>query len=122
MKLGMVVNNRDVLERLYQTRIDGKRALKLRKAIKQLNEELSNFDEARDAKIKEVGTADEEGNLQVELGSDAYQDVVQYLNEMAASEIDPPEAILIDNDLETLDLSVEDIDKIEQLGLLNQEG
>ena len=105
MKLGTLINNRDVLERLYKARVDG---------------ELETFDEARNEKIKELGNETEDGGAQIEPGSEAYQEVMQYLNEMAESEIEGPEAILTEDDLFSLDLSAEDIDKIEQLGLLKE--
>src|SRR6056297_2625458 len=118
MKLQALLVNREALTTLYQTKVDGKRALKLRKAIKKLGEELETFDEAKNEKIRELGEEDEQGNIQITPGTDAYNEVMQYLNEMTTSEIDDPEPILTEDDLETLDLSVQEIDQIEALGLL----
>ena len=118
MKLGVLVNNSEILERLYKTRLDGKRALKLRRTIKRLNEELQTFEEAKNERIKEVGETDEQGNMMVHPGTEEYNELVQYLNEMSGTEIEDIDPVLSTDDLETLDLSVEDIDRIEHIGLL----
>jgi len=118
VKLGVLVNNSEILERLYKTRLDGKRALKLRRTIKRLNEELQTFEEAKNERIKEVGETDEQGNMMVHPGTEEYNELVQYLNEMSGTEIEDIDPVLSTDDLETLDLSVEDIDRIEHIGLL----
>lgn len=116
MKLGILVNNQEILQRIYRTKLDGKRALKLRKTIKKLNSELETFNEARNDFIKEHGSGDPP---QIKSGTQAYTEFLEYFNEMAESEVEDPEPILTETDLGFLgDLSIEDIDHLEALGLL----
>lgn len=118
MKLGALVNNREVLSHIRRSRLDGKRALRLRKIIGRFYEELKPFDDAKNEFIREHGEKTADGDFQIKSDDPKYAELLQYLNDMAATEIDDGEPIFTRSDLERLDLSVEDIDGIEALGLL----
>jgi len=116
MKLGIIIANREILQLLYKTRLDGRRALKLRKYIKALNEEILTFEEARNDYIREHGSGEPP---KIQPGTNGYTEFIKYLNEMAESEVESPDPILTESDLEHFgELSIEDIDRIEALGLL----
>ncbi len=122
MKLGVLINNQSVLEKLYKTPLDGKRAFGLRKRIKKMNEEITTFNEARDEYIKTHGTERENGGVEIPQDDrKAVQAFVEYLNEMLGSEIDDMEPFFTEDDLAGMDLSVQEIDQIEALGLLKSE-
>lgn len=119
IKLGMLINSKEILDRLYKTRLDGARALRLRKIIKRFSEEITTFNEARNDYILEHGEKTEKG-AKIEPNNPTFPDFLQYVREMGETEIDAPEPFFGEKELATLDLSVEDIDQIEVLGLLKE--
>jgi hypothetical protein len=101
------------LQKLYQADLSGKKALQLRKQIKKLQNELDTFTEARDDYIKRNG---ENGEIKPE--SEAYQGLIDLLNEMAGEEIESQvKPVLTDANIESINLSVKDIDTLEAIGL-----
>lgn len=120
MKLGTLVNNRSALESLYQMRIEGDRTLKLRKELKRLKAELSEFDEARDEKIREIGERTEDG-AKVEPDTAEYRQLIQYMNEMAKADVEPPEAMLTETDIKTANISSQEIDGLVDIGFLKED-
>jgi hypothetical protein len=121
LKLSVLVNNREILNRLYKTRLDGGRAFRLRKTINRLSEELHTFEAARDDYIRMHGKKTKDGGAKIEPGDSVFSDFLQYVNEMGETEIDAPEPFFSESDLTKLELSVEDIDRISALGLLMED-
>lgn len=120
IKLRTLINSKKILDRLYKTRLDGARALRLRKIIKRLAEEIKTFNEARNDYILGHGEKTKEG-AKIEPNSPAFSDFLKFVQEMGEAEIDAPEPFFGEKELATLDLSAEDIDQIEALGLLKED-
>lgn len=122
MKLGTLVNNQGVLEKLYKTPLDGRRAFQLRKRLKALGEEIKVYEEARAEYIREHGTAREDGGAEISPDDrEAVSAFVEYLNGMLDNDIEGPEPFFTEDDLEAMSLSVQELDQIEALGLLKGE-
>lgn len=118
MKLGILINNQDVLVKLYKTELNGRRALALRKVLKRLGEEIREYEEARNEYIKTHGTKNKNGDMAIEENTPEAAKFLRYVNEMATAEIDDVQPFFSESDLETLNLSVREIDQIEALGLM----
>ncbi len=118
MKLGTLINNRQVFDILYKARLDGRRTLQLRKILKSFAQEIDVFNELKDERIKAIGKKDESGNYIIEPDTPEYGEILGYMNELAASEIPDPEPVLEESDLEKLNVSSDDIDRMEALGLI----
>jgi hypothetical protein len=86
-----------------------------------MSEEYRTFSDARNAYITEHGEKDEKGRVKIEPTSPAFAEFYQFVQELGEAEIDAPEPFFTPSDLSTLNLSVEDIDRIAALGLLKEE-
>jgi len=115
MKLGIIVNNQNILEKINKMDLPGSKVLKLRKIIKKFMEELRQFEEEKNNYILKHG---ENGELNRDSNPEAYEKAILFLNEMMNSEIDiEPAPILDDSDIENNKFSVADLDRLEALGL-----
>lgn len=114
MKLAVVVNCKSGLELAYQMKLkNGARAIKLRRLITAVNQELKNFEEIKDGYIREtgkeaIGPADPE-----------YAGIIMRINEAMNTEVDIAfEPLIEEADLENTEASAAEIDALFALGLI----
>jgi vacuolar-type H+-ATPase subunit I/STV1 len=119
MKLGVIVNNRQVIDKLVQPTLPGDKALKLRRAIKQYRDELQHFDDEKNSYIQKYG----KDNAITPDMSEAFEGIMKLMNEMAESEAQIKTGfVLSDEDIKSMEFSVQDIDSLVALGLYKENG
>lgn len=115
MKLGEIIANRDAIGRAYDLRLkNGARTLRLRAVLAQLNEQLKRFEELKDSYIRATGKE------QLGPGDPEFADVVKHLNEALEADVDVKvDAAIEMADVESVELSVREIEGLLALGLIN---
>ena len=118
MKLGTLVNNQQALEKLRKATFPGQKAFAMRKTLKGLTEELKTWEEMKTDYIKEHGEKLEGDRYEISPGSPAFVKFFDWANGVLSSDIQDPAEKLTEDDLAGVDLSIQDIEGLEALGLL----
>lgn len=120
MKIGELVNNRQTLEKLRKTTVSGKLALKLHRALKPSIEQLKEYDELRNEYILQHGETGKNGQPSIIPGTDAFTGYIAYVNEISEEEAHGGEATLSEKDLESVELTVDDVGLLYDLGVMTE--
>ena len=122
MRLDVIINSKETLSKIYNISLNGVKALKFRRVLKEMNTELELFEEARTVFIKENGTKDGESeSFSLSPDTKEYEKFVIFINELASSEAKvKTEQLFEEKDLEQIELSARDIDNLIALGLLKE--
>ena len=125
MRLDTLINSKETLGKIYEVSLNGMKALKFRRVLKEANEEIALFEEARTVFIQKNGKKSGDGEtatFTLDQDTPEYEEFVIFINELASSEtkikINP---LFEEADLEQTELSVRDIDNLIKLGLLQEE-
>ena len=121
MIVGLLYNAKDTLQKLYDVE-NSKLALKIRKVIKKVSEEITVFEEEKENYIKKHAV---EGTDSIPMDSPEYAKAIEYLNELLNTEVEVSwEPVISSNEIEELNipnLSVRDIDNLEIIGILKED-
>ena len=86
IKLSVLVNSKEALQRLIEKELPVKTAFKLNRFIKAVEPELNNFEEQRVKLVKKYGKEDEKGNITVT--SDNVEAFISELNDLLEIDVD----------------------------------
>jgi len=114
MKLATIINARQSIAFAYGLRLQsGARALRLRKTLLALDEELKTFDSMKNDFLNGLGKDS------LSRGDHGFDDLVRMLEEAAAEDIEVKiEQVIEIADLESTEASAKDIDGLVALGLV----
>lgn len=117
MKVQEISNARTGIMWAYQLRLkSGLRAMKLRKLIARMDEEMSRFDALKNDYVKATGKDT------VTPTDPEYGEVVARINEALAMETDiTVEPLIEPADLENVEVSAAELDAVARIGLLKEE-
>ncbi|MEX2444514.1 MAG: hypothetical protein WD492_12975 [Alkalispirochaeta sp.] len=115
MKIGDLLNAREATSALYRAKVNGKTAIQVRRAVRQIEQELSDYDEARKKWIESEGL---EGKQISELTDEQRQ----YMQELFNAEVDPSwKAPVSIDDLEGVEVSAAELDALISVGLVRDD-
>jgi hypothetical protein len=119
MKLGTILNLKDVLEVFVTIKLPIKVAYDVSKFLKVVVEEFNEFQKLKDDRVRALGTPTSDGGFTIEPNTEGYKTFVKELNELAEKEIEV-RVPKVDIDLlpESEKLSVEDVIKLMDAGIL----
>jgi hypothetical protein len=120
MKLGILLNIEDSLQKVFDLELDGQRAIKVRKLIKKISNEIQVFREEQNSCIEKHGV---DGILSKETNPEAFEKWVKKANEMANTEVelDISEPVITTEDLNGAKISAKDLDALIAVGLMEDE-
>lgn len=119
MTLGSVVNAEEALRKVMNSVLPADRVFKVRRVVKPLTDALKEYHEARNNYIREHGTTNK-GGTTLSPESEAWEGFIAYMNELLSEEIDPPERKLRIEDLGKIELTIADVDALEDVGLIKE--
>lgn len=121
MKLGILINGISTLNKVYSIPLNGKKALQFRRLVKLANDEMALFEEARKSYVEQKGQVVEGSEeYRIAQGSKEHENFIKFLEELAQEEtkFDCIHPIFTEDDLESTILSVNDLDTLIELKLL----
>jgi hypothetical protein len=100
------------LEKLIQLNFKVKISYALLKFIKKANEELKDFEEAKDKLVKRYGT-EKDGNIIIENNSPNMEPFIKELNELLAHSVEMPDLKIKIAEIEAEAISTSDLLQLE---------
>jgi hypothetical protein len=118
--LAHVINGQKTLEKLYNVKLDGATAYKYHKVVTRLLKEVKIFNDVQSKYIQDVGERDEEKNTYYIPNKDIekVEAYYKYVQSIVNQEIEAPEPLFTEKDLKGLELSMADVENLEQMNLL----
>lgn len=116
MQVAELINAREAVQRLYSAKVDGKKALAIRRSVRKMQEPLQDYDAA----LKDWVQSEElkDGATFADLSSDQQR----HWNEMLTAEVEQSwEAALSGEDLDAVELSAAELDALIAVGLISEE-
>ena len=120
IKLVHVINGQQTLEKLYNVKLDGASAYKYHKVVTRLLKEVKTFNAVQNKYIQDNGVKDEKKNT-FSIPKDDIEKVeayYKYIQPMIDQEIEAPDPIFAVKDLDGIELSMADVENLEQMNLL----
>lgn len=115
MTIAQLINARDAIAALYQAPVDGKTALKIRRAVRLMQQPLSDYDEA----LKSWAEEEKIDGKQIADLTDTQR---RYWSEMISAEVDQTwEAPVTADSLEGVSLSAAQLDALIVAGLVRDD-
>lgn len=115
MTIEQLINARGAVSALYQAQVDGRTALKIRKAVRQMEEPLKDYDEALKAWVE----SEKIDGMKI---NELTKEQEEYWMEMVQADVDVTwDAPLGVDDLDGVSLSAAQIDLLVTAGLVRDD-
>jgi len=117
MTLGTILKYQEVLKKVTEIKLNGKKAYQRMKELEPIKKELEVFDTLKNEFIEKNGVKDSEG-IQIKQGTKEFNDYMKYVNEIAENEVEACKPFLVLDDLDDELLTDLEMSGMIELGFL----
>lgn len=120
VKAGLIIDNYELFENLYRTKIPGSFILSIRNKMTPIYKQIEEWNKLKEEYFKEnIKTVNEKGILEPKKGTKEFSDLIEWSLEVLNGEVELEIIPLTEKEIELFEFSQEEFDILEYIGLID---